>query len=124
MPFDSFEELHVWKACREFRKSLSVLCKTFPFDEKYRLVDQIIRSSRSVTANIAEGHGVHHYQKNIQFCRQAKGSLSETLDHLIVAYDEGYIDEAQLNALRKSYEECRRLLNGYINYLKQKKSEE
>ena len=124
MPYESFEDLEVWKACREFRKSISALCKSLPSEEKYKLVDQLIRSSRSVTANIAEGHGIHHYQKNIQFCRQAKGSLCETLDHLIVAYDEGYINERQLSELRKSYEKCKALLNGYIRYLQRKKSEE
>jgi four helix bundle protein len=124
MSYDSFEDLDVWKACREYRKSISTLCISLPPEEKYRLKDQLIRSSRSITANIAEGHGIHHYLKNIQFCRQAKGSLSETLDHLIVAYDDGYISELQLNEFRKSYEKCRGLLNGYIRYLKTKKSEE
>jgi len=124
MSYDSFEELDVWKACREFRKSISTLCKSLPPEEKYRLVDQLIRSSRSITANIAEGHGIHHYQKNIQFCRQAKGSLTETFDHLIVAYDECYINEAQLSEFRNSYEKSKGLLNGYIRYLKKKKSEE
>jgi len=52
----------------------------------------MIRASRSVTANIAEGHGRYHFQENIQFCRQARGSLYELIDHLYVAIDEKYID--------------------------------
>ena len=90
----TFEELEAWKSARELRKANSRLAKTFPNDERFRLVDQIIRSSRSVPANIAEGIGRFHFQENIQFCRQARGSLSETLEHLICALDEGYIDEA------------------------------
>lgn len=88
---NSFEDLEVSKECRKFRKSISILAKTFPIEEKYRLIDQIIRSSRSVTANIAEGDGRFHYQENTQFCRDARGSLKETLDHLICAFDEEYI---------------------------------
>ena len=42
-------------------------------------------------ACIAEGHGRFHYQDETQFVRQARGSLSETLDHLICALDEEYI---------------------------------
>lgn len=52
----SFEELACWKAARELRKDVSRLTKTFPIEEKYKLVDQMLRSSRSVTSNIAEGY--------------------------------------------------------------------
>lgn len=54
---DTFEKLEVWKVARELRKSISKMTKTFPPEEKFRLTDQIIRSSRSVPANIAEGFG-------------------------------------------------------------------
>ena len=81
-------DLEIWKKSRVFRKDISALAKSFPDFEKYKLVDQIIRSSRSITANIAEGHGRFHYQENIQFCRTARGSLHETFDHLTVALDE------------------------------------
>jgi four helix bundle protein len=81
----------------------------------------MIRSSRSVTANIAEGHGRYHFQENIQFCRHARGSLSESLDHLIVANEEGYIDNNKLEEMRKSHDLCLKLLNGYMSYLKDRK---
>jgi len=117
----SFEDLELYKECRKFRKEISKLVKMFPIEEKYRLSDQLIRSSRSITANIAEGHGRYHYQENIQFCRQARGSLTETLEHLICALDEEYITENQMNNYRKAYEHCLKLLNGYILYLKNQK---
>lgn len=78
----SFTELEVWKQSRKIRMWVTDLTKRFPGEEKYRLADQIIRSSRSVGNNIAEGHGRFHYQDNIRFCIMARGSLSETLDHL------------------------------------------
>jgi len=51
----TFEDLEVWKMAKDFRKKISSLIKTLPPNEKYRLADQMIRASRSVTANIAEG---------------------------------------------------------------------
>jgi four helix bundle protein len=114
----TFEDLEAWKLARELRKAISKLVKTFPKDERFRLVDQIIRSSRSVPANIAEGFGRFHFQENIQFCRQARGSLSETLEHLICALDEEYIDEATFQSHRELIEHCWKVLNGYIAYLK------
>ena len=118
---NNFELLDVWKECRIFRKQISSVVKTFPNEEKYRLTDQLIRASRSVTANIAEGHGRFHFQENSQFCRQARGSLTETLDHLLCALDEKYIDEIQLNEFREQYENCIKLLNGYIVFLQKQK---
>jgi four helix bundle protein len=119
----SFEDLEVWKECRKFRNKVSKLVKSFPPEEKYRLVDQLIRSSRSVSANIAEGHGRFHYQENIQFCRQARGSLNETLDHLICSHDEGLISNNEMNEIRTIFDICLKLLNGYILFLKKKKIE-
>jgi four helix bundle protein len=54
---------------------------------------QIFDSCRSITANIAEGFGRFHHQENIQFSRQSRGSLGETLEHMITGYDEKYIFE-------------------------------
>ncbi len=96
----TFEDLEVWKLGRQLRKDISLLVKSFPVEEKYRLTDQIIRASRSVTNNIAEGYGRYHFQENIQFCRQSRGSLNEIIDHLIVAYDEKYIDDIILSKLK------------------------
>ena len=93
----TFEDLRVWQQCRELRSKVSSLVRRFPRSEQYRLVDQLLRASRSVTANIAEGYGRYHYQENIQFCRQARGSLYELIDHFSVALDEGYMDKSAFN---------------------------
>lgn len=116
-----FESLEVWKQARIFRKMIIDISRTLPAEEKYRLTDQIKRASRSVTANIAEGYGRFHYLDNIKFCRDARGSLNETLDHLTVAFDETYITSVQLTASRMQFEKVLRLLNGYIGYLKKQK---
>ena len=121
---NNFEDLETWKECRKLRILISKTTKSFPPEEKYRLVDQLIRASRSITANIAEGHGRFHYQENIQFCRQARGSLTETLDHFICAFDEQYIILEELNNFRVQYDHCLKLLNGYIAYLKRMKQNE
>lgn len=120
----SFTELEVWKQSRKIRIWVSALAKRFPSEEKYRLGDQIIRSSRSVGNNIAEGHGRFHYQDNIRFCIMARGSLSETLDHILIAVDEKIINQAELEVFQVEHDSCLRLLNGYIQYLKKKKVDE
>ena len=117
----TFEDLEVWRKARVLRKDISNLVKKFPEEEKYKLVDQMLRSSRSITANIAEGYGRFHYQENIQFCRQARGSTFELLDHLTVSLDEEYIDKSTFNKFKEQIFEVVHLLNGYIKYLRRRK---
>ena len=122
-PIQSFEDLEVWQAARQLKSFLRKLIKKFPDSEKYRLVDQIIRAKRSVTANIAEGFGRYYFQENIQFCRTARGSLSELLDHMITSLDNSYISEEEFSDARSRIEKCMRLLNGYIRSLKKSKQD-
>jgi len=113
-----FYELPVYKTCRAFRKKISLLVKKhFPKDE-YDLKRQIKKSSRSIPANIAEGFGRYHYQENIQFCRQSRGSISETMEHVITAFDENILSKEILKEVNKDYKTCLKELNGYIKYLK------
>ena len=122
MSYRSFTKLDIYKKCRIFRKEISKLTTaSFPKEEKYLLKSQLKRASRSVTANIAEGHGRYYYKVNIKFCRMARGSLEETLEHLITAFDEEYISKEQLKETKLIYDDCIKLLNGYIRYLKNTK---
>jgi four helix bundle protein len=114
----SFEDLECWKAGRELR--LFVARELLPLlrkEERYRLGNQLVRAARPVTANLAEGYGRFHYLDNSKFCSNARGSCCEVLDHLIVACDEGYIDEPMLSRGRERVETALRLINGYMAYL-------
>ncbi|MDR4498087.1 MAG: four helix bundle protein [Candidatus Scalindua sp.] len=103
------------------RKEISRVVKILPSVENFRLSDLMIRVSRSVSANIAEGHGRYHFQENIQFCRQSRGSLYELLDHINVALDENYISEEKFDILKTKILRTVKILNGYISYLKRQK---
>ncbi len=121
MSIRSFMDLEAWKKARQLRREISILVKSFSSHERFELTSQIKRSARSVTANIAEGYGRFHHQENIQFCRIARGSLTETLDHLTVALDEEYLNDSEFETFEGKLEECLKILNGYINYLKKAK---
>jgi len=123
--YQHFYDLPVYKICRDFRKQVAAIVKErLPKTEEYMLKNQILRSGRSVTANIAEGFGRFHHQENIQYCRQARGSLTETMEHVIVAFDEKYISKEILTVFNEHYKNCLKVLNTYIKYLKTAKQKQ
>lgn len=114
----SFEDLQCWKACGEVRNFVHAkILPLMPKEEVFRLSDQLIRCSRSTTANIAEGYGRFHYMDNAKFCSNSRGSCWEILDHLITANDEKLIPDKLLNQGRELINEAIKLSNGYITYL-------
>ena len=113
-----FTELYVWKKGRELKLEIFELVKSFPTEEKFRLTDQLIRASRSVLANIAEGHGRFTYKDQIHYCIQSRGSLNEILNRLLDAKDCNYITNEKFVEFENQIIETEKLLNGYITYLR------
>ena len=110
--YNHFYDLPVYKIFCDFRKKISTIArKCFPKSEEYHLKAQVLDSNRSVTANIAEGFGRFHHQENIHFCRQSRGSLDETLEHIITSYDKKYITNEILKDVNKKYKDCLKQLN-------------
>jgi four helix bundle protein len=109
-----FTELETWKFARALRRRVYQIANTFPADEKYGLTSQMRRAAISATANIAEGYGRYSYQENVQFCRQARGSLYELRDHLTTALDAGYLSKEIFAELDATAVSAIRLVNGYI----------
>lgn len=88
-----------------------------PMDKKWALAQQIRRSSVSIAANIAEGHGRFYYQDNVRFCYIARGSLQETLSHLVFCNEAGFIHSEIYMPFEKEGEEIEKMINSYIAYL-------
>jgi len=118
----SFEELYVYRLARDFRKSMTDLAKRLPVDERFNLSIQMRRAALSVTNNIAEGMGRYHYQENIQFCRQSRGSITELIDDLNACFDEGYIDRPTCEEYKSRAYELIKVLNSYVASQKRRKS--
>jgi len=123
MTYKTFEELDVYKIARAFRKRIYNLAKQLPEYEKYCLSNQMRRAAVSLTSCIAEGHGKFHYQENIQFLRQSRGSLEESIDDINVKKKKKYTDENRLNELKEQGYLVLKKLNGYIKYLQKCKAQ-
>jgi four helix bundle protein len=122
MSVSGLEKLDVWCRARDFAVRIhKEVLPLLPVDEKWSLNQQVRRSSQSVPANIAEGHGRFYFQDNVRFCYIARGSLEETLSHIVYAYQVGYISETLYKSFVLDGENLNRLINGYIGFLKKSK---
>lgn len=122
MSIEGLQKLDVWCKARDFalviyRQVLLLL----PPDEKWGLAQQIRRSAQSILVNIAEGYGRYYYQDNVRFCYIARGSLEETLSHIVLANQLAFIPDGLYQKLGEEGKELTRLINGYIAYLKRSK---
>ena len=122
MSVSGLEKLDVWCRARDFavRVNKEVL-PMLPLEEKWALSQQVRRSSQSIPANIAEGHGRYYFQENVRFCYIARGSLEETLSHIVYANKVGYVADVIFKSFVVDGENLSRLINGYIGFLKKSK---
>ena len=94
MSISGLEKLDVWCKARDFALRVNKeILPLLPPEEKWSLNQQFRRSSQSIPANIAEGHGRFYFQDNVRFCYIARGSLEETLSHIVYAHKVGYVSE-------------------------------
>src|SRR6266571_2957134 len=114
--FQTFEDLEVYKAAREFRKAMYTVTRRLPDFEKYDLASQIRRASISLTNNVAEGHGRYHYPDQIRFFLHSRGSLEELVDDLNVCLDARYLPSDEVAKLKEQARCALILINGYLRY--------
>lgn len=99
-------DLDVFKISYSFAMEIFNLSRFFPKEEKYSLTDQLVRSSRSVAANIAEGWGKRVYENDFKrHLVYAMGSLEETKIWLQFAKDCGYLKTDVYESLCLRYDE-------------------
>jgi four helix bundle protein len=114
--YQGFRDLIVYQKSYKLAMEVFKITRSFPKEEKYLIVDQIIRSSRSVPANIAEAWVKRKYPKS--FVSKLLDSLAEEAETEVwidMSNDCKYIDDQLHNNLLASYDEIAKMLNSMIN---------
>lgn len=107
----SHRDLRVYQLSFNAGMQIFDITKSFPKEEKYSLIDQIRRSSRSVSGNIAEAWRKRKYPKSfIAKLTDSEGEASETQVWLEYAWKCQYIDEKIFNELFDKYEHIMAML--------------
>jgi four helix bundle protein len=108
----NFKELKVWKAGIEISKHIFQLTKSFPTEERYGLISQMVRSAISIPSNIAEGCGRKTNKDFHHFLNMALGSSFELETQLIIAKEFNYINQETLNNHSKSLIDIQKMIYG------------
>lgn len=99
-------DFEVFNLSYSFAMDIFKISRNFPYEERYSLIDQIVKASRSIAANISEGWGKRVYENDFKrHLIYALGSLEETKIWLLFAKDCNYLKSEEYEMLFKKYDE-------------------
>ena len=105
MTAKDFRELRVYQLAFDTAFEVYQVSKTFPVDERYRMTDQIRRSSRSVCTNIAEAWRKRRYPNNfVSKLSDADTEAGETTVWLDIAFRLGLLPAEAHKKLLDNYD--------------------
>lgn len=108
----SYKDLEVYK--RSFKLAMDIfwLSRKFPKEEVYALTSQIVRSSRSISANIVEGWAKRQYENVFkQHLIHSLGSYAETENWFLFAKECQYIDQKTFNQFSDELDQIGKMIN-------------
>ena len=111
------ENLWIYKLAEDLKVEVHDITKLFPKDEIYRSVDQLRRSSDSVSNNIAESYYKQSVKEKIRFLTIAKGELEETRRNMIRSSRKDFLTKQKADNLFERYTVLLKGINAYIKFL-------
>ncbi len=114
MATNKFKKSIVWNKSYQLTLNVYKMTIVFPKEEKYGLVSQMRRSSRSVVANISEGLLCGTRKNLANFMTMARASAGELETDLMLSHDLGYLDKANYADLLDKVSEIIKILNSSI----------
>lgn len=101
---NSYKDLRVYQNAMNAAMQIFELTKSFPSEEKYSMVDQMRRSSRSVCANLAEAWRKRRYKAAfVAKLSDAESEACETQVWIEFACHCVYIDDSLASELDQNY---------------------
>ncbi|MBW6431756.1 four helix bundle protein [Patescibacteria group bacterium] len=117
------ENLKIYQMAESLELEIFEILKSFPKEEKYLTVDQLKRSSASVSNNIAEGYNRYSYKEKIRSLIIAKGEAEETKMNIIKSAKKNFLSQEEAKQIANRYTELLMAISGYIRYIKTSETE-
>jgi four helix bundle protein len=106
----NYKDLHVWEKAHTLTLAVYKDTQRFPFEERFGLTSQILRSCSSIPANLAEGCGRRSDGEMARFVQIAMGSGAELSYHLLLSKDLGLLKTADYARLDSELSGVMRML--------------
>ena len=119
MKIERFEDIQAWQEARVLTQMVYAVSTKGRFAQDRRLASQIQAAAGSVMNNIAEGFDAQSDKEFIRFLIYARRSATEVQSELYIALDQQYITDEEFTAIYEKATEAKRLINGFIRYLRQ-----
>jgi four helix bundle protein len=119
--FITIKDLHVYQLARKLSTISWNIYSEMSFEDKKHIGDQLLRSTDSISANIAEGYARFHYLDKVRFYYNSRASQSEATDHwLELLFERDKINQETFDEFKTISKELQIKLN---NFIKQTKDE-
>ena len=116
MKIESAKELRIYRKAYQLAMEVFDITRGFPSEERFALISQIRRSSRSVCMNLREAWSKRRYEAHfVSKLTDSDGENSETETSLDFALDCGYISPEEHEQLAALNREIGRMLGAMIN---------
>jgi four helix bundle protein len=113
----NYKELIIWKKGIELVKSLYVLSKGLPPEEKFGMISQVTRAAVSIPANIAEGSSRNSEKDYARFIQIALGSAFEVQTYLVIAKELYWSSKEKIETVELLLEEEIKMMHSFIRKL-------
>jgi four helix bundle protein len=117
--FITIKDLHVYQLARKLSTISWDIYSKMNFEDKKHMGDQLLRSTDSIGANIAEGYARFHYLDKIRFYYNSRASQSEATDHwLELLFGRDKINQETFDEFKTISKDLQIKLNNFIKLTK------
>ena len=107
-----FKKLVVWQKANKLSVATAEVVESMKGNAGSILRGQLLRSTFSIQANIAEGSSKRSDREFARYVRIALGSSTESANHLILVRDLGLINDPCFTSLNSQLDEVGKMLSG------------
>ena len=111
------EDLDIYQMAEDLSDRVWEICIKWDYFAKDTIGKQLVRSTDSISANLAEGHGRYHFNDRLKYCYYARGSLEETKSWISKAMRRKLM-ATEIFEINHAIEVLPKKLNAYIKSIK------
>jgi four helix bundle protein len=111
-----FYDLTSYKISHELSNKIWFIVIEWDYFAKDTVGKQLVKAVDSISANIAEGQGRYSKKDKVHFYRYSFGSVKESMNWILKAYQRNLITNEQYNEIMTTLNSLPKEINSLIKY--------